>query len=274
MEAWSGTGANPVQLATVEAWIAGAATAATQRGRAVRSVAKRRDDAAATQARRKGRGVHVQRYLRRPPCFDASSVDPQPPTRAPRRRGVARTSLRTCACARPVPGSSEWITTPISTTIGRLRLRCREQADRAPGRGRATASLTRILRRWWWYRSARSIRRGTATCSSDRMTLEREAPAPARRASRRISLWSGPCDGDSFESGVDAEGLKETADVVPDRLGAQVELGGDLLRRAALLQKTEHLDLTGREMRGRRCGSCRRGVLRSARRRRQPSHRS
>jgi hypothetical protein len=44
---------------------------------------------------------------------------------------------------------------------------------------------------------------------------------------------------------VDAEGLKETADVVPDCLGAQVELCGDLLRRVALLEKTKHLDLTG-----------------------------
>ena len=48
-----------------------------------------------------------------------------------------------------------------------------------------------------------------------------------------------------LRAGIDAEGLKETADVVPDRLGAQVELGGDLLRRAALLQKTKHLDLAG-----------------------------
>jgi hypothetical protein len=48
---------------------------------------------------------------------------------------------------------------------------------------------------------------------------------------------------------MDAEGSKETADVVPDRLGAQVELGGDLLRRAALLQKTKHLDLARGEMR-------------------------
>ena len=55
--------------------------------------------------------------------------------------------------------------------------------------------------------------------------------------------------GDGFESSVDAEGLQETADVVPDGLGAQVELGGDLLRRVALLQKTKHLDLTGGEMR-------------------------
>jgi hypothetical protein len=42
--------------------------------------------------------------------------------------------------------------------------------------------------------------------------------------------------------------------VVPDCVVAQVELGGDLLRRAALLQKTKHLDLTGSQMRGRRCG--------------------
>ena len=45
------------------------------------------------------------------------------------------------------------------------------------------------------------------------------------------------------------------ADVVSDCLGAQVELGGDLLRRAALLQKSKHLDLTGGEMRVGRCGS-------------------
>jgi hypothetical protein len=45
---------------------------------------------------------------------------------------------------------------------------------------------------------------------------------------------------------VDAERPKKTADVVPDGLGAQVEVGGDLLGRAALLQKTKHLDLTRR----------------------------
>ena len=48
---------------------------------------------------------------------------------------------------------------------------------------------------------------------------------------------------------MDAEGLKEAAEVVPDRLGAHVELGGDLLRRAALLEKTQHLDLTWGEKR-------------------------
>ena len=66
--------------------------------------------------------------------------------------------------------------------------------------------------------------------------------------------------GDGFKSGVDAERPEETADVVPDRLGAQMELGGDLLGRAALLQEPKHLDLAGV-----RCGcgavACRRGVL-------------
>ena len=38
--------------------------------------------------------------------------------------------------------------------------------------------------------------------------------------------------------------------MVPDRLCAQVDFSGDLLRRAALLQKAEHLDLTRGEMRG------------------------
>jgi hypothetical protein len=66
---------------------------------------------------------------------------------------------------------------------------------------------------------------------------------------RRSAGRCGAGGGDGFESGVDAEGPKETADVVPDCLGAQVELGGDLLRRAALLQKTKHLDLAGGEMR-------------------------
>ena len=51
-----------------------------------------------------------------------------------------------------------------------------------------------------------------------------------------------PGRSDGFESGVDAEGLEETADVVPDRLRAQIELGGDLLRRAALLEEPEYLD--------------------------------
>jgi hypothetical protein len=63
---------------------------------------------------------------------------------------------------------------------------------------------------------------------------------------------------------VDAEGPKETADVVPDCLGAQVELGGDLLRRAALRQQTKHLDPTGGEMRMRRCGTVVRASLEQA----------
>ena len=54
---------------------------------------------------------------------------------------------------------------------------------------------------------------------------------------------------------MDAKCLEETADVIPDRLAAQVQLRGDLLRRAALLQKSKHLDLTWSEMRGWRCGA-------------------
>jgi hypothetical protein len=59
---------------------------------------------------------------------------------------------------------------------------------------------------------------------------------------------------------MDAKGLEETADVVPDCLGAQVELVSDLFRRAPMLQETKHLDLTRGEVRGRRCG-CFVGVL-------------
>src|SRR6478735_3613806 len=59
----------------------------------------------------------------------------------------------------------------------------------------------------------------------------------------------GAGGGDGFQSGVDAERLKQAADVVPDRLGAQVELAGDLPRRTALLQETKDIDLARREMR-------------------------
>lgn len=44
----------------------------------------------------------------------------------------------------------------------------------------------------------------------------------------------------------DHEPVKETPDVVPDRLRAQVEFSGDLFRRATLLQKTKYLDLAPR----------------------------
>ena len=64
----------------------------------------------------------------------------------------------------------------------------------------------------------------------------------------------GAGESDGLESGMDAEGAEETANVVPDCLGGQVEVGGDLLRRAALLQKTKHLDLARGEVRVRRRG--------------------
>jgi hypothetical protein len=51
---------------------------------------------------------------------------------------------------------------------------------------------------------------------------------------------------------MDAEGLEEAPYMVPDRVRAEVELGRDLFRRAALLEEAEHLDLPGGEMRRRR----------------------
>ena len=53
---------------------------------------------------------------------------------------------------------------------------------------------------------------------------------------------------------MDAEGQNEMADVVPDCRRAQVELVGDLVRRAPPFKKAEHLDLPGGEMWVRRCG--------------------
>ena len=78
---------------------------------------------------------------------------------------------------------------------------------------------------------------------------------PVAAPSRLLLVRCGPRGGDSFESGIDTEGLKETADVVPYRLWAQVELGGDLLRRATLLEQTEYLDLAGSEMWRWGCGA-------------------
>jgi hypothetical protein len=64
----------------------------------------------------------------------------------------------------------------------------------------------------------------------------------------------GARDGDGFESGMDAEGRKDTFEVVLDRVVTHVKLCGNLLVRAPLLQQSQHLDLTGGEMRVRRCG--------------------
>ena len=51
-----------------------------------------------------------------------------------------------------------------------------------------------------------------------------------------------------------AEGAKEMTDVVADRFRAQMQLLGDLLGRASLLNKAKHLSLAGRQCRVRRCG--------------------
>ena len=77
----------------------------------------------------------------------------------------------------------------------------------------------------------------------------------------RPGRWAG----NTGIQGVDAERPKESANVVPDCLGAQVEFGSDLLGRAALFQQTKHLVLTRGEVRGWRSWLCRGGILRSAR---------
>src|SRR5436190_12577299 len=51
---------------------------------------------------------------------------------------------------------------------------------------------------------------------------------------------------------MDAERPQQPADVVPDRLEAQLQLVCDLLRRATSLQETENLDLSRRQHRIRR----------------------
>ena len=118
-------------------------------------------------------------------------------------------------------------------------------------------------------RRARARRRQCA----ERLALSMASSRWGLASGAALSSAPATGDGDGFESGVDAEGPEESADVVPDCLGTQVEFGGDLLCRAALFQKAKHLDLTRGELRVWRC-VCRRGVPRSARRRRQPVHRS
>jgi hypothetical protein len=49
--------------------------------------------------------------------------------------------------------------------------------------------------------------------------------------------------GDGFEPGVHAECAEQMADVVPDRLRAQMKLLRDLLGRTSLLEEAQHLGL-------------------------------
>src|SRR5215203_454504 len=66
-----------------------------------------------------------------------------------------------------------------------------------------------------------------------------------RRGRSGVELIPGGCD--SLEPGVDAEGAEEVADVIADRLLAEVELAGDLLRRAATLKEAKNLRLAWRQ---------------------------
>src|SRR5829696_7444698 len=55
--------------------------------------------------------------------------------------------------------------------------------------------------------------------------------------------------GDGLEPRVHTERTQHVPNVVADRLGAQVELVGDLFRRAAVLEETQDLVLARRQMR-------------------------
>jgi hypothetical protein len=73
-----------------------------------------------------------------------------------------------------------------------------------------------------------------------------------RRGSARDEVLLPP-DRDGFETRVGIERPQEVADVVPHRLGADVELMRDLLGRAAMPEQTQHLGLPARQARmGRR----------------------
>ena len=53
--------------------------------------------------------------------------------------------------------------------------------------------------------------------------------------------------GDRLEAGVCPDRVEQVADVVADRFAAQVQVLGDLRRRAAALELTQDLGLSGRE---------------------------
>jgi len=59
-------------------------------------------------------------------------------------------------------------------------------------------------------------------------------------------------DRDGLEPCVDAERSQQVANVIPHRLGTQVQLLRDLLGRAAPLEQTQNLGLAWREMRRKR----------------------
>jgi hypothetical protein len=90
-------------------------------------------------------------------------------------------------------------------------------------------------------------------------------PPPAERGTpTSAASWSSardelavPGDGDRFEPGVDAKRPHQVADVVSNRLEAQVELLGDLCGRMASIQQVQHLGLPGSQVRmQRRFGLC------------------
>jgi hypothetical protein len=73
--------------------------------------------------------------------------------------------------------------------------------------------------------------------------------AVAGSVAGRRSVGDDAGDGDGFKPRMNAESREQAADVVANRGSTQMQLGCDLLRRAALLQKTKHFDLAGGEMR-------------------------
>ena len=56
-------------------------------------------------------------------------------------------------------------------------------------------------------------------------------------------------EGDRLEPGMHAERAEDVANVVADRLDAQVQLTGDVVRPPAVLEQAEHLGLTWGQMR-------------------------
>ena len=90
--------------------------------------------------------------------------------------------------------------------------------------------------------------------SSKRMRPWASLGRVARRCGE-ICVWSACADGDAvgdhdgLEPRVDAKGPKDAADVVPDRLQAEMQLFRDLIGRVALFQQAQDLGLAWRQAR-------------------------
>ena len=156
---------------------------------------------------------------------------PRPNRRVPK--------LRKPSCAR-TPRSQRRRRWPRATTRPRAtrRLQPARRRPRAPARELRSD------------RDGRARSRIVGTCRPEQADYAAKLRIPSPPVNLHV-LPRAPTvsgGGDGFETRGHSEGSQQMADVVADRLRAQVELLRDLLRRASLLKDLQHLGLAGREV--------------------------